>query len=227
MLIGNGLLAGRFASYANDDQFLIFASGVSNSKIKDPIAYQREANLLKTTIAANPGKTLVYFSTCSIYDPDQENSVYVRHKLWMEEIIQQTTKQHIILRVANVAGRTSNPNTILNYFYYHIKHRINFDLWINACRNIIDIDDVFFIVNELLSQKEPNNRLVNIATPVVYPAKDIVAAIESHLEIKSNYTEVKKGSCFEIDLSAIQPLLGKSETIFDNKYLARLLVKYF
>ncbi len=32
MVIGNGLVARSFDSYAQDDRFLIFASGVSNSK---------------------------------------------------------------------------------------------------------------------------------------------------------------------------------------------------
>jgi len=32
MVIGNGMVAKRFESYKTNDQFLIFASGVSNSK---------------------------------------------------------------------------------------------------------------------------------------------------------------------------------------------------
>ena len=36
MVIGNGMVAKRFGSYKINDQFLIFASGVSNSKNINP-----------------------------------------------------------------------------------------------------------------------------------------------------------------------------------------------
>ena len=32
MVIGNGMIANRFMSYKNDEDIIIFASGVSNSK---------------------------------------------------------------------------------------------------------------------------------------------------------------------------------------------------
>lgn len=227
MVIGNGLLARRFTSYANDDRFLIFASGVSNSKTKKPEAYNREVKLLRESISQYPDKIIVYFSTCSVYDPDEINSAYVQHKLNIENIIQTTTRKYFVFRVSNVAGKSPNPNTLLNYFYYHIKNGINFDLWANACRNIIDIDDVFFIADQLLKNYPPSNQPINIASPVNYPVKEIVQAIEFFLNTKSNYTEVIKGGCFEVDLSVIQPLLQNFQTKFDDEYLATLLAKYF
>lgn len=227
MVIGNGLLATRFESYQNDERFLIFASGVSNSKTKNMDAYSREILLLQDCIRQHPGKTIVYFSTCSIYDPDEKQSAYVRHKLHIEELIRQTAREFFILRVSNVAGRSLNPNTLLNYFFYHIRHGINFDLWTNACRNIIDIDDVFFIADGLLKRTSSSPVPVNVASPVNYPVKDIVIAIEAFLETKSNYVEVSKGSCFDIDLAAIQPILAGCAVTFNSDYLAGLLKKYF
>ena len=70
MVIGNGMIAKRFESYKDDDRFVIFASGVSNSRNKDESAYSRETGLLKDTAAAHPDKIMVYLSTCSIYDPE-------------------------------------------------------------------------------------------------------------------------------------------------------------
>ena len=60
-----------------------------------------------------------------------------------------------------------------------------------------------------------------------YPVKEIISAIEAFLGTKSNYVEVSKGSCFDIDLNGIQPILEKMPGKFDNGYLAKLLVKYF
>jgi len=227
MVIGNGLLARRFESYKNDDRFLVFASGVSNSKTKSPEAYRREVSLLLKSIEEHPGKIITYFSTCSIYDPDEVNSAYVQHKLRIEDIIRANSPSHFILRVSNVAGKSSNPNTLLNYFYYHIRNGINFDLWMNACRNIIDIEDLFFIADHVLENATPGGQSINIASPVNHPVPAIVAAIESFLATRSNYIEVNKGTCFDIDLSAIQPILQKLPTKFDNNYLPGLLSRYF
>ncbi len=227
MVIGNGLLARRFDSYATNDRFLVFASGVSNSKTKNPDAYGREVSLLRECIEQHPDKIIIYFSTCSIYDPDEKHSIYVQNKLVIENIIQTTARQYFIFRVSNVAGRSTNPNTLLNYFHYHINNGINFDLWMNACRNIIDIDDVYFIAHQLMKNNPPSPEPINIASPFSYPVKEIVLAIESFLDTKSNYVEVNKGSCFEIDLSDIHLILGKSPTKFGTGYLARLLTKYF
>lgn len=227
MVIGNGLLARRFESYQADENMLIFASGVSNSKTKNLEAYAREITLLEKCIQGHPGKTLVYFSTCSIYDPDEKNSLYVQHKLAIEKMIQTTAAHYSIFRVSNVAGRSGNPNTLLNYFFYHIRNGINFDLWTTACRNIIDIDDVFFIASRLLKNKAFSGIPINIASPVNYPVREIVAAIESFLQTKSNYVEVNKGSCFDISLPEIETILKDSPAIFDSNYLPNLLAKYF
>ncbi len=227
MVIGSGLLAHRFESYHKDDRFLIFASGVSNSKTKNPEAYTREIDLLRECIQQYPDKIIVYFSTCSIYDPDEVKSAYVQHKLKIETIIQTTVPQYYIFRVSNVAGRSSNPNTLLNYFFYHIKNGINFDLWTNACRNIIDIDDVFQIADQILKNGLPSVEPINVGSPINYPVKEIVTAIEFFLTTKSNYVEVNKGSCFETDLSVIQPILQQSGLQFNSEYLAGLLAKYY
>ena len=66
MVIGNGLLAKSFSKYKDDDQVIIFASGVSNSKEVNPEAFMREMDLLRSI--TNKDALLVYFSTCSVYD---------------------------------------------------------------------------------------------------------------------------------------------------------------
>jgi hypothetical protein len=48
MLIGKGMIANIFSSYKNDDNILIFASGVSNSNEKNKQEFLREKNLINT-----------------------------------------------------------------------------------------------------------------------------------------------------------------------------------
>jgi nucleoside-diphosphate-sugar epimerase len=227
MVIGNGLIARRFASYDSNDRFLVFASGISNSKTTNPAAYERELQLLGDCINRYSDKCFIYFSTCSVYDPEEKNSLYVQHKLQIEKFIQDHVKQHRIFRVSNLAGHSGNLNTVLNFFYYHVKNGINFDLWVNACRNIIDVDDAYMLIDYILQNDLFPNERVNIANPASYPVKEIVTTIETFLKTGSNYIEINKGSCFDIDTSVIKPMLKKTGLSPGNEYLYNLLTKYF
>jgi nucleoside-diphosphate-sugar epimerase len=227
MVIGKGLVAKRFETYIRNNDFLVFASGVSNSKIKTPEAYNREIKLLKESVQQYNNKSLIYFSTCSIYDLQEKDSAYVQHKLQIEDLIQTGVKQFHIFRVSNLAGISSNPNTLLNFFFNHIKNGVNFDLWTNACRNIIDIDHTYLITDYILKNNLFPNQVINIANPVNYPVKEIITAIESFLNIKSNYIEIDRGTCFQIDTSSIQHIIQKLGIRFDQEYLGDLLRKYY
>jgi hypothetical protein len=104
---------------------------------------------------------------------------------------------------------------------------VNFDLWANACRNIIDIDHAYLIIDHILSQNLFPNQVINIANPVNEPVKKIITAIETFLNIKSNYIEIDKGTCFEIDTSLIHDIIQKLGIRFDSGYLMSLLQKYY
>lgn len=227
MVIGNGMVAKRFESYKRKDDFIIFASGVSNSKNTDAAAYKRETALLVDTIKKNRNKILVYFSTCSIYDPEENESTYVLHKRAIEIFIQKNVPAYYIFRVSNLVGKSNNHNTILNFFYHHIKHRINFDLWINATRNLIDIDDMYAITDHILQQKIFHNKIINIANPKSYTVKEIITTLESTAGKKANYITMSKGKDFCIDISLLLPLIKKLKLRFGKRYLKSLLNKYY
>lgn len=227
MVIGNGLVARRFELYNEEDNFLVFASGVSNSKTQNPRAYDRERELLKDSFQKYDIKSLVYFSSCSIYDPQEKHSAYVQHKLHIEEFIQTNAKLYHIFRISNLAGISSNPNTVLNFFFNHIRNGVNFDLWTNACRNIIDVDHSYLIIDHILKNNLFPNQIINIANPVNHQVKNIIAAIEAFLNIRSNYIEIDKGTCFDIDTSPIQPIIQKMGIWFGPEYLRDLLNKYY
>ena len=227
MVIGHGMIAKRFEVYHNDDRFAIFAAGVSNSKNRIDAHYKREIQLLEQTIKEHKEKIFVYFSTCSLYDPEEKQSAYITHKKQVEEIIQSNSKRFSIFRVSNLVGRSDNPNTVLNFFIYHIRNQINFDLWSKASRNLVDIDDMYKIVDNILQAGSYANGIINIANPSSYKVAEIVAAIENRWQMQANYVLIPKGSTFDIDISGISPIIKKLEIHFDDNYLVNLLEKYY
>jgi len=227
MVIGNGMIATRFGSYAENKDILVFASGVSNSSSVEETDYKREESLLRHSIQDHPEKTHVYFSTCSIYDPSLQESIYVKHKLKMEQLIQRSSSSYIIFRVSNPVGVTDNLHTVLNFFATHIKEQEHFTVWQYASRNLIDMEDVFKVCNHLIQNGEQRNSIVNIANPVNYPVTLIIQAIEKHFSLKGNYSLAEKGNSPLVDTTAIQPLFRQLHLEFNNDYLEGLLQKYF
>jgi nucleoside-diphosphate-sugar epimerase len=227
MVIGNGMIAKAFESYRDKDDFIIFASGVSDSTGTDRAAFERETKLITETIKSNKNKLFVYFSTCSIYDASMINSPYVQHKVKMENLIKEYHSRFIIFRLTNPIGNTGNTNTVVNYFINHIIKKKEFVVWKNASRNIIDIDDMYFLCNEILQQKLFINTIVNIASPQNYPVTFIVETIEHYFNTRANYTLIDKAGAPQIDTAAVAPLFTKYNITFDEQYLYKLLKKYF
>lgn len=227
MVVGNGMIAKAFYGYQADDRFVIFASGVSNSATASVHEYLREKTLLENTLATNKEKTLVYISTCSIYDASLQTSPYVLHKKEMERQIISSGSHYLIFRVSNPVGNTNNRHTFLNYFVQHLVKGIHFDLWKYAGRNLIDLDDMYAIANYLLQEGSCKNSVINIANPTNYPVIEIAEAIKNHYNISGNYTVVEKGNSPLIDTSEIQPLLDRLGINFNSNYLQSLLLKYF
>lgn len=227
MVVGNGMIAKRFSKYSEDERIIIFASGVSNSKNKNEADYRREYALLKNTINNNPKKHLIYFSTCGIYDPAEVNAQYVQHKLSIETFIKQSGMSHNIFRVSNIVGPSANVNTLINYYFFHIQNKMNFDVWKYASRNLIDIEDVFVTINHIINHNLFINSIVNIANPSSSSPIEIVQTIEQFLKASANYMIIEKGNSFAINVSEVQPIFDTLSIKFEEAYLFNCLEKYY
>ena len=227
MVIGNGLIATAFTTYSNEDSFLIFASGVSDSGNTAATAFERERSLLEQSLRDSPARLVVYFSTCSIYDPSLHQSPYVLHKMAMEELVKVHPGGYTIFRVSNPIGVSRNPHTVLNFFIHHLLHQRPFDVWQYASRNLLDIKDMFLICDYILQNRLFVNETVNVANPVNYPVSYIIEALEKHFQLHGKYALVEKGNSPLIDTTAIQPFFSQLHIHFDSNYLTNLLRKYF
>jgi nucleoside-diphosphate-sugar epimerase len=189
--------------------------------------FAREKKLLLETISQNRSKKIVYFSTCSIEDPDLKETAYIKHKSHMESLIRENALHYQIFRLSNLAGRTTNPHTILNFFYFHIAANKPFEVWANSERNIIDVEDIFSMSDYLLAHNLFPNQVVNMANPKNYPVLEIVRSIEEFSGKKAIFTKVSKGATFKIDTSLITPVCEGLHIEFGVQYLHQLLKKYY
>lgn len=226
MIIGSGMLAKVFSLYHKNNDFVIFASGVANSKEIRDSEFKREESLLLDTLNNNKEKAIVYFSTCSMADPSRVNSAYVAHKKRMEELVSEYAANYHIFRLPIVVGKTNN-STIVNYFYQKIINNEPFELWTKGSRNLIDCDDVFKIIDYILSERLFKNGILNVASPYTVSIKTIVEILENNLNKKAIFCTVAKGARYEIDISSIIPIMEHLNIVFGRNYAKTTIEKYF
>ncbi len=216
-VIGDGMIGRACRLCFPDDPYITFyAAGVSNSSAVDVRDFQRERERLEASI--QPGRTLIYFGTTSASGQDTDLP-YVAHKLAMEQLV-QATPSWLILRLPNVAGRTSNPHTLLNFLYARISRSERFVLQSMARRNIIDVGDVARIAEWLLNSGA-RNEIVNVATPWDYTMRVIVAEFEYLAGKKAVMDISDSGTAQTIDTARIAGFE------FGRNYLRRTLTRYY
>lgn len=228
MIVGSGLLARAFVpGYSSRPDICVYAAGVSNSNCDDPQEFLREQRRVCAALNEyHQVDTFVYFGTCSSYDPEISSRPYVLHKLSMERMVREHPR-HLVLRLPQIAGKTPNPHTLLNYLYARISRSEAFNVWGGAKRNIIDVDDVVAIVRPLISDDSVSNLTVNIANPVNYSMTDIVEAMVSVVGKRAIFEVVNRGSDYFIDTDAMRPALAESGVEFGDDYLRKVVAKYY
>lgn len=227
MVIGNGMIANRFENYHKNNDVIIFASGVSNSRETKKKNFERETNLLEKVINENPEKHLVYFSTCSVADEGREQSPYILHKKNIERLIATEIKSYHIFRVPNVAGLSNNPYTLLNFLIFSILGDKQVTIWKNADRNIIGIDELYALADYLIKKDLYVNRTTNLANTINYTMTEILIEVENHLQKKADAVYEPKGTRQFIDVSNLSTAIRDLSINFNKEYLSRLLKKYY
>ncbi|MCC2625495.1 MAG: hypothetical protein K0R14_1368 [Burkholderiales bacterium] len=217
MIIGNGMLAKRFEEYSGLDNIIIFASGVSDSRETKAESFGREKKLLLETLSNYPERDFVYFSTCSIFDPEAADTPYVKHKLAMEQLIASMTKSYYIFRVSQIIGKADNT-TLINYIINMIRNHKPFKVWRRANRNLIGLDDVFAIVDYIIKNKILKNQIINIASPNNISIIDLINLIEKVLNLKAICTVIDKGEAYsKINVDQISAIVQKLDIKFDSE----------
>ena len=226
MIIGNGLIAQSFRPHFDkNEDVILFASGVSNSKMTLESEYLKEKILLQNALQQD--KLLIYFSTCSIFDSALKNSRYILHKLEMESWIEKNDK-YLIIRLPNVVGSISNPNTMFNYFFSQIINDQTIQVANHATRYIIDVDDVAFWTMELIKDGF-QNCAINVAFPNKIYVNLIIKMIEDFLNKKANIEVIEGGNEYEIDLSVFTNFIHKKMPNFciSSDYIRGIIEKYY
>ena len=211
MVVGNGLIAKQFKKYNNNDDVIIFASGVSNSKETNAEAFEQEFNLIKSYLSKE--SLFVYFSTCSIYDNSLIESNYVKHKLQVEDFIKANFERFLILRLPNMVGLTKNPHTFFNYFFNSINNGDSILIQKNAVRYFMDVEDLSIILDMIIEDNVMINQLINISYRNAITIPEAVSLFEEELNKKANVSLISSGNNYVVPDEYFYTLYSKVNSI--------------
>jgi nucleoside-diphosphate-sugar epimerase len=225
-IVGNGLIGREFRRLEDkykEMEVTIFASGVANSSEKRKEEYTKETELLAKEIIS--GRKIVYFSTCSVLQ--KEINQYVIHKRAIEKLLRDSS-DCIIVRLPQVVGYKPNQNTLIEYFCQNILAGNHFRVYRDACRSLIDVEDVARITLVALRENIEIGSILNISSEPQVLAIDIVSWLEKTLNKKGHYDIINTESDrLKIDLSMVKSLLGSKDIIFESTYWKSVLIKYY
>jgi UDP-2-acetamido-2,6-beta-L-arabino-hexul-4-ose reductase len=220
MVIGNGMLAKMFSSYEMNKDIIIFASGVSNSNEDNPEEYKRELELIQT-IEIKENITIVYFSSCDTIYSKEINKRYYFHKLQMEDYIKNNFSNYHIFRIPQVIGQSKNKNSLINLFIYNITNEIEFQVWENAFKNLIGLQEIYQIVSYVVNNKKKLNEILNIINTNYYSILEIVNTIELLTQKKAHIIKVKNGFKPFYEYEKISNIYSEINMKFDSDYLLK------
>lgn len=203
----------------------MFASGVSNSNEDRPSAFLREEELLARHLEGTSGP-FVYFSTCSIDDPDKGPGHYAQHKARMEEKV-RARQDTLILRLPQVVGRTSNPNTLTNYIARHIADGSELAVWTGAVRCLIDVDHVASVTMHMLSSKQGMETTEQVAPPETITMPALVSLMEEIMGREANVRLIERTGGMKPNSTLMERLAPDIGVDLSSGYNVRLLHKYY
>jgi nucleoside-diphosphate-sugar epimerase len=226
MVTGNGMIAQAFMDLVHDSSVHVFASGVSRSTERDPRAFERERQL----ICSQPldRSRFIYFSSCSVYDPSLSATPYVTHKRAMEDLVRERYPDHLIVRLPNLVGHTTNPYTLTNFLRDRILLGDPFDMQVRACRYLLDVEMVSIDLRPLFRLPALKGRAIDVCGSIAFTLPELVRAMELVLGRRTAVNQIDAGSCYTVNNAFFLDLLPESRrSDYERIDLLSLLRKYY
>lgn len=226
MVVGNGMLAKAFGSYINNENVIIYASGVSNSSEHSDENFQREIDLLERCISENKNKLIVYFSTCSVNDDSLKDTKYVKHKKSIENYIQKNAQNFIIFRLPIVIGNTKNNFTLFNFLKEKLSSNQEVFIQESAYRYLVDIEDVSNVLSKVIDSESFLNSVIDVGFTKRISVLDMSNIMKKELHSKSDIHIIDGGGSYDINDSKLHNFISDKKITFSEKYNEDVLKKY-
>ncbi len=235
-IIGGGMIANGLRPYAAEGEGAVaFAAGVSDSTLTEGREYEREYQMLCRVLreCRERDETLVYFSSGgTVYGrcnderredtPLRPETMYARHKVFCESVITSSGVKYLIARLPTVVGQTKSQRQLLPVLIQQARAG-HVTLFQEAERDLIGIADVARIVTALLKKLE-KPEIINIASGVSVPVRDIFDEIRKDLDVEPAITMVSGGDKQRFNIDRLRAYCP--DVAFPHDYYRSVIQRY-
>lgn len=227
MIIGRGLL-GKALMKIDNDKYLFYVNGISNSVMEEIPDDNFEAQQIKE-IAENIGdKTFIYLSTSQVNRKENFCRPYVLHKYKMEVLAANLFPNYIIVRTSNLVGNNPwNKHTLFNYLYNSLHEENEIHVNESIVRNILDVDHFVLLFESYLNNFLVKNCTIDLVNPVSFNMGEILNAFETTFSKKFSRNHLDDHFAYFGAPCILSSKLVEHCKISLNKYLLTLLNKYY
>lgn len=225
MIIGSGLIGKIFKTNEKKfDDCIVFASGVSNSRLQDDKEFKKEFDLIKNYVTDK--RKFIYFSSIHVLDPSENNSMYAKHKIEIEDFIKNNFESFIIYRLPIIVGKGGNSLSLFNFLNDSVKNEKEINVFLYSCRYIMDVDSVVYFVYKTLHR---DKIIINLVFDKSFKIIDIVNSFEKFYHKKALCIFSEKGNKFDVDNSEFKKSMPLYNfTKYNNKsYIEYVINKYY
>ncbi len=124
-------------------------------------------------------------------------------------------------------GNTSNPHTLINYIFNRINNGEQITVFKNACRFLMDADDVQRLLTEMIRCKAYKNKTLNIHFNNKIFIPELILMFEKILGKKSICSIEEKGGCYTPDNRLLLEFLTTKKIYLPDDYNERVIRKYY
>lgn len=228
MIIGRGLLANAL-SVIDDEKYLFYVNGISNSVLESIAKNNFEIKEIEEIARKNNAGNFIYFSTSQVNSKQNHHRAYVKHKLFVEDLIRNSFSDYLIVRTTNLVGDNPwNTHTLFNYLYHAIT--VNQQITVNPVliRNFLDAAHFTALLKIYLENYEVN-KVIEIVNPISFTMGEIINEFENAFSKSfrlKEITETNDFALFELNDQLSIELFSHCN-IFTRNYIRRLLKKYY
>lgn len=228
MIIGRGLLGNSLATIDND-RYLFYVNGISNSVLHQIPKNNFEINEISGIADKKEERIFVYFSTSQVNSKLNQDRPYVKHKLFIEDLITKRFPRYLIIRASNLVGHNLwNKHTLFNYLYNSLTANEQITVNPAVTRNFLDTSHLTTLLQTYLN-KYSTNKIIEIVNPVSFTMDQIINEFEKYFLkrfIIKRVSEIGDFALFELNVELSLDLFTICN-IPTNDYTSNLLSKYY
>ncbi|MFE2877630.1 NAD-dependent epimerase/dehydratase family protein [Streptomyces roseus] len=218
-IIGRGFLARQLAEVAHrHPHAVVLAAGVSQVGLTDPVAFAREARLVRETARTcrETGRTLVFLSTASaaMYgapgctgreDCPHPTTAYGHHKRALEEVVRTAGCAFLILRLSHLVGPGQAPHQLVPALVRQVESG-SVRIFRGVRRDLVDVRDFVQVLDHLLALGV-TGEMINLASGFAVPVADVVTHLAALLGCEPRREIVNLGGDHQVSVQKLRSLL--------------------